>query len=105
MVADQTILRVQHIVSGISPFQPLFSPLTGDSDLKKKFAGILKEHSLEPRPYYCHFTSVIDMQSTKLILTNGKPWCSGTSDANLVVIHPVQDTILRANLKKSSLMA
>jgi len=55
--------------------------------LRKKFAGIQKEHSLEPRAFYCHFTSVIDTQSTKLILIN------------------VQDMILRANLQKGSLLA
>jgi len=106
MVAGQMILKVHRIVSRVFAFPALVLALiTNDSDLKKKFAGILKEHSQEPRPFYCHFTSVIDMQSTKLILVNGKPsQVLGTSDANLV-IHSVQDTILRANLKKSSLMA
>ena len=45
-------------------------------DLKKKFAGIQKDHSPEPRPFYCHFTSVIDTRSTKLILLSGRPWFS-----------------------------
>ena len=28
------------------------------SDLRRKFAQIHKEHSPEPRPFYCHFTTV-----------------------------------------------
>ncbi|KAG6379714.1 guanine nucleotide binding protein, alpha subunit [Boletus reticuloceps] len=41
------------------------------TDLRKKFAGLMKEHAGD-RPFYCHFTSVTDTQSTALILQNGK---------------------------------
>lgn len=40
-------------------------------DLRKKFAGIQKEHSIQSRPFYCHFTSVTETKSTKHILSNG----------------------------------
>jgi hypothetical protein len=53
--------------------------------LKKKFAGLMREHAGD-RPFYCHFTSVTDTRSTALILQN------------------VQDVIVRDNLKKSSLV-
>ncbi|KZP15914.1 G-alpha-domain-containing protein [Athelia psychrophila] len=53
--------------------------------LKKKFSGIHRDFSVEARPLYCHFTQVIDTKSTTLIL------------------HSVQDMLLRGNLKKSSL--
>ncbi|KAF8553366.1 guanine nucleotide binding protein, alpha subunit [Imleria badia] len=53
--------------------------------LKKKFAGLMREHAGD-RPFYCHFTSVTDTQSTSLILQN------------------VQDVIVRDNLKKSALV-
>ncbi|KIJ61417.1 hypothetical protein HYDPIDRAFT_96606 [Hydnomerulius pinastri MD-312] len=53
--------------------------------LKKKFAGLMKEHAGD-RPFYCHFTSVTDTKSTSLILEN------------------VQDVIIRDNLKRSALV-
>ncbi|KAF8136929.1 guanine nucleotide binding protein, alpha subunit [Boletus edulis] len=53
--------------------------------LRKKFAGLMKEHAGD-RPFYCHFTSVTDTQSTALILQN------------------VQDVIVRDNLKRSALV-
>ncbi|KAG9311698.1 guanine nucleotide binding protein, alpha subunit [Chiua virens] len=53
--------------------------------LKKKFAGLMKEHAGD-RPFYCHFTSVTDTRSTSLILQN------------------VQDVVVRDNLKRSALV-
>lgn len=53
--------------------------------LKKKFAGLLKEHSPE-RLYYFHLTSVTDTKSTTYILEN------------------VQDVLVRDNLKRSALV-
>ncbi|KAG8216486.1 guanine nucleotide binding protein, alpha subunit [Butyriboletus roseoflavus] len=53
--------------------------------LKKKFAGMMKEHAGD-RPFYCHFTSVTDTHSTSLILQN------------------VQDVVIRDNLKRSALV-
>lgn len=40
--------------------------------LKKKFAGILKTQSKNPRIFYCHFTTVTDTKSTAYVLTNLK---------------------------------
>ncbi|KAG2367170.1 guanine nucleotide binding protein, alpha subunit [Suillus spraguei] len=54
--------------------------------LKKKFAGLLKEHSPE-RLYYFHLTSVTDTKSTTYILEN------------------VQDVLVRDNLRRSALVA
>ncbi|KAG1840836.1 guanine nucleotide binding protein, alpha subunit [Suillus subalutaceus] len=53
--------------------------------LKKKFAGLLKEHSPE-RLYYFHLTSVTDTKSTTYILEN------------------VQDVLVRDNLRRSALV-
>lgn len=53
--------------------------------LKKKFAGLLKEHSPD-RLYYFHLTSVTDTKSTTYILEN------------------VQDVLVRDNLKRSALV-
>ncbi|KAG2152665.1 guanine nucleotide binding protein, alpha subunit [Suillus bovinus] len=55
------------------------------SHLKKKFAGLLKEHSPE-RLYYFHLTSVTDTKSTAYILEN------------------VQDVLVRDNLRRSALV-
>ncbi|KAI9460793.1 G-alpha-domain-containing protein [Boletus coccyginus] len=52
---------------------------------RKKFAGLMKEHAGD-RPFFSHFTSVTDTQSTSLILQN------------------VQDIIIRHNLRKSALV-
>ncbi|KIY71108.1 guanine nucleotide binding protein, alpha subunit [Cylindrobasidium torrendii FP15055 ss-10] len=48
--------------------------------LRKKFLGIFKSNSLVTRPFYCHYTSVIDMRTTSHILEN------------------VKDTVVRKNL-------
>ncbi|KAG2064558.1 G-alpha-domain-containing protein [Suillus decipiens] len=56
------------------------------ANLKKKFAGLLKEHSPE-RLYYFHLTSVTDTKSTTYILEN------------------VQDVLVRDNLRRSALVA
>ncbi|KIK39342.1 hypothetical protein CY34DRAFT_808411 [Suillus luteus UH-Slu-Lm8-n1] len=53
--------------------------------LKKKFAGLLKEHSPD-RLYYFHLTSVTDTKSTTYILEN------------------VQDVLVRDNLRRSALV-
>ncbi|KAG2748662.1 G-alpha-domain-containing protein [Suillus brevipes Sb2] len=53
--------------------------------LKKKFVGLLKEHSPE-RLYYFHLTSVTDTKSTTYILEN------------------VQDVLVRDNLRRSALV-
>ncbi|KAG1819361.1 guanine nucleotide binding protein, alpha subunit [Suillus variegatus] len=55
------------------------------ANLKKKFAGLLKEHSPE-RLYYFHLTSVTDTKSTTYILEN------------------VQDVLVRDNLRRSALV-
>ncbi|KAF9465088.1 guanine nucleotide binding protein, alpha subunit [Collybia nuda] len=54
--------------------------------LRKKFAGISKEKSLLPRPFYCHLTSVTDTKSTKYILSN------------------IKDMLMRRNLAESALL-
>jgi hypothetical protein len=106
MVTGQMTLRARQIVRSDFALARSRLLLTSDPDLRKKFAAIQKEHSLELRPFYCHFTSVIDTQSTKLILMNGKPsWLTYAPGTGFIFSHPVQDMILRANLKKSSLMA
>ncbi|KAG2107321.1 guanine nucleotide binding protein, alpha subunit [Suillus cothurnatus] len=53
--------------------------------LKKKFAGLLKEHTPD-RLYYFHLTSVTDTKSTTYILEN------------------VQDVLVRDNLRRSALV-
>jgi len=55
--------------------------------LRKKFAGISKEKSILPRPFYCHLTSVTDTKSTKYILSN------------------IKDMLMRRNLAESSLLS
>lgn len=54
--------------------------------LMKKFAGILKQSSPEPRTFYCHLTTVTDSRSTLRILTN------------------VKDMVLRQNLAEGNLL-
>ncbi|RDB24779.1 Guanine nucleotide-binding protein alpha-4 subunit [Hypsizygus marmoreus] len=54
--------------------------------LMKKFAGILKQSSPQPRPFYCHLTTVTDVKSTHHILNN------------------VKDVILRQNLLEGNLL-
>ncbi|KAG7449581.1 G-alpha-domain-containing protein [Guyanagaster necrorhizus] len=54
--------------------------------MKKKFAGSFKSNSPEPRPFYCHFTSVTDVKSTTHILEN------------------VKDTVVRKNLQDSNMV-
>jgi len=54
--------------------------------LKRKFQQIHKECSPEPRPFYCHFTSVTDPKATSNILAD------------------VQDTIIRKQLQQSKLV-
>ncbi|PPQ82540.1 hypothetical protein CVT25_007149 [Psilocybe cyanescens] len=56
-------------------------------DLRRKFGGILHERSPSPRVFYCHFTTVTDTKSTKLILTN------------------LKDMLMRQNLLKTNLIA
>ncbi|KAK7046710.1 guanine nucleotide binding protein, alpha subunit [Favolaschia claudopus] len=40
--------------------------------LRKKFAGIQREHSPSSRVFYCHMTTVTDRKSTQIILANIK---------------------------------
>lgn len=40
--------------------------------LMKKFAGVHKQYSPQPRTFYCHFTTVTDVKSTQHILNNVK---------------------------------
>ncbi|KAF7358433.1 hypothetical protein MVEN_00893800 [Mycena venus] len=54
--------------------------------LKRKFSGIAKQYSPEPRAFYTYFTSVIDSQSTSDILGS------------------VQDTLIRQDLGKNQLL-
>ncbi|GLB37329.1 putative guanine nucleotide-binding protein alpha-4 subunit [Lyophyllum shimeji] len=54
--------------------------------LMKKFAGILKQSSPEPRMFYCHLTTVTDSRSTSKILTN------------------VKDMLIRQNLEDGNLL-
>ncbi|KAH8827966.1 guanine nucleotide-binding protein alpha-4 subunit [Flagelloscypha sp. PMI_526] len=54
--------------------------------LQKKFAGLHKTASPQPRPFYSHFTSVTDTQSTAIILGN------------------IKDQIVQENLKSSGLV-
>ncbi|KAJ7770568.1 guanine nucleotide binding protein, alpha subunit [Mycena metata] len=42
------------------------------SYLRKKFAGLHKEHSPSPRIFYCHLTTVTDRKSTQYVLANLK---------------------------------
>jgi guanine nucleotide-binding protein alpha-1 subunit len=41
------------------------------ADLKRKFSGLLRDYSPEPRPFYCHLTSVTDTKTTFTILESG----------------------------------
>ncbi|EKM56555.1 uncharacterized protein PHACADRAFT_253754 [Phanerochaete carnosa HHB-10118-sp] len=54
--------------------------------LRRKFSQIHKESSPEPRPFYCHFTTVTDTKATSHILSD------------------VQDTIVRKQLQSSKLV-
>ncbi|TFK23704.1 guanine nucleotide-binding protein alpha-4 subunit [Coprinopsis marcescibilis] len=45
---------------------------TASAYLRKKFAGIHKQHSPLPRMLYCHLTAVTDVQSTQHVLANVK---------------------------------
>ncbi|KAG2015832.1 guanine nucleotide-binding protein alpha-4 subunit [Coprinopsis cinerea AmutBmut pab1-1] len=47
-------------------------PDTAAAYLRKKFAGIHKQHSPIPRMLYSHMTAVTDVKSTQAILTNVK---------------------------------
>ena len=90
MAIDQTTLRAQVHVSlnSIVILAVMMMYVLPSTDLKKKFAGLMREHAGD-RPFYCHFTSVTvrqcvrsgecldficfqDTQSTALILQNGK---------------------------------
>jgi len=55
--------------------------------LRRKFAGILKEHSPLPRIFYCHLTTVTDTKSTRYVLSN------------------LKDMIMRQNLTGANLLA
>lgn len=61
METDQTILRVRVHVSLTLIVVFLAVMMTiyvlSSTDLRKKFAGLMKEHAAD-RPFYCHFTSV-----------------------------------------------
>ncbi|KAF5380173.1 hypothetical protein D9615_006108 [Tricholomella constricta] len=50
-------------------------------------SGVLKEKSIVPRTFYCHFTAVTDIQSTKSILTN------------------VSEVLMRRNLADAALLS
>ncbi|EPQ53454.1 G-alpha-domain-containing protein [Gloeophyllum trabeum ATCC 11539] len=54
--------------------------------LRRKFAQIHKDHSVQKREFYAHFTSVVDIEATTKILAD------------------VQDSILRANLRGTGLI-
>ncbi|RDB30446.1 Guanine nucleotide-binding protein G(i) subunit alpha-2 [Hypsizygus marmoreus] len=54
--------------------------------LRKKFGGLLKEKSILPRPFYCHYTAVTDTKSTKKILLD------------------VKDVLMRRNLADAALL-
>ncbi|KAH9928982.1 G-protein alpha subunit [Amylocystis lapponica] len=55
--------------------------------LRRKFAQIHKEHSPVSRSFYCHFTSVTDVEATSNIIMD------------------VQDTVILKNLRQSRLIA
>jgi len=55
--------------------------------LRKKFSGVLKEKSIVPRPFYCHLTSVTNIESTTAILGN------------------VRDVIMRRALSEATLIS
>jgi hypothetical protein len=83
-------VRVYVSLSFIAIFLAVMMYALASTDLKKKFAGLMREHAGD-RPFYCHFTSVTvrqcmsalgraldlfglfqDTRSTALILQNGK---------------------------------
>ena len=66
MGTDLTTMRALRIVRSLIDFEDLQQ--VGEAvltyycwcyvDLKRKFAQLLKDHSPEPRSFYCHLTSV-----------------------------------------------
>ncbi|KAF9226383.1 G-alpha-domain-containing protein [Gyrodon lividus] len=76
-------IRLEHYITSYGNRPNDFE--SASTYLKKKFAGLMKEHAGE-KPFYSHFTSVTDNKSTSLILRD------------------VQDVIVRDNLKKSALI-
>ncbi|CCM00780.1 uncharacterized protein FIBRA_02822 [Fibroporia radiculosa] len=53
---------------------------TTSTYLRRKFAQIHQDRSPEPRPFYCHFTNVIDTKSTRLILADVQDTSTRYSD-------------------------